>query len=131
MGAMVVFFSGGPGAGTKSSHCLLASRAGGRKSPHKPDLVNRQGVLFVVSFCFFFFVNNVAPVVPEPTGNKGILRIENGLVPGYGFPGCNPDCQAPRHRPLRGDWMHPGPTFAGSIPDSLMGRWLRPSASLV
>jgi len=76
-------------------------------------------------------VNNLARTVRNSVLGGLACVVENGLTPGYGFPGCNPYCPALRSKPLVGDWMHPGPLFAGSIPDSLMGRWLRPTAPLV
>lgn len=85
----------------------------------------------MVSFCFFFFVNNVVPTAWKRTVKKGTHKFANSLAPGYVFPGCNPHCRALRHRPFRGDWMHPGSTFAGLILDSLMGRRLSPSVPLV
>ena len=86
----------------------------------------------MVSFCFFFFVHNSNPVVNKQVWYTRIRRVvENGLATGYVFPGCNPYSWALRLRPLCGDWMHPGSTFTGSIPNSLTGRWLWPSAPLV
>ena len=104
---------------------------GAFQAPTSPTLSTGRGMLRMVSFCFFFFVNNFAWAVGKSVTNHWTHVVENGLTPGYCFPGCNPYCTALRSKPLVGDWMHPGPTFAGSIPDSLMGRWLRPSVSLV
>jgi hypothetical protein len=76
----------------------------------------------MVSFCYFFFVNSFARRVDKARCRNPWNRVEKGLAPGYVFPGCNPYYARLRVIPLAQDWMHPGPLFAGSIPDSLMGR---------
>ena len=76
----------------------------------------------MVSFCFFFFVDNFPGAVDKSRSPRQAPGVESGLAPGYGFPGCIPDHPPLRPRPLDRDWKHPGPMFAGPIPDSLMGR---------
>ena len=77
----------------------------------------------MLSFCFFFFVNNF--FAPVNNLRRGVLPtpwIVSGLASGYGFPGCIPVRWTLRPRPLGRDWKHPGPVVADPIPDSLMGR---------
>ena len=104
---------------------------GALSGPGSPILSIGGGLRRMVSFCYFFFVDNIARPVDKVRCRNPRNWVEKGLAPGYGFPGCNPYCARLRSRPLVEDWMHPGPMFAGSIPDSLMGRWPRPSEPLV